>query len=271
MMIPASTSPGSRRTIPLVFCSLLLAMGALAEAPAVGEQPGALSPAGHAYPALGAGADRKVDVAWNRFYDHAGLGDILARLHQAFPGLTRLYSIGKSTEGRDLWCIEVTARGVGDPDRKPGMYVSGNIHGDEVQAGEMVAYTAWYLCHQYGRLDRVTTLLDNYVFYLVPTINPDGRDFWLATSTGAMSGRTGSTPIDNDRDGVADEDDCDDLDGDGTITMMRIKDPQGRYKKHPDYPAYLMVRAKPDEPGEYTLLGWEGIDNDGDGRVNEDG
>ncbi|MEN6425600.1 MAG: M14 family metallopeptidase [Phycisphaerales bacterium] len=271
MTIPASTSLGSRRTIPLVFCSLLLAMGALAEAPAVGEQPGALSPAGHAYPALGAGADRKVDVAWNRFYDHAGLGDILARLHQAFPGLTRLYSIGKSTEGRDLWCIEVTARGVGDPDRKPGMYVSGNIHGDEVQAGEMVAYTAWYLCHQYGRLDRVTTLLDNYVFYLVPTINPDGRDFWLATSTGAMSGRTGSTPIDNDRDGVADEDDCDDLDGDGTITMMRIKDPQGRYKKHPDYPAYLMVRAKPDEPGEYTLLGWEGLDNDGDGRVNEDG
>ena len=53
--------------------------------------------------------------------------------------------------------------------------------------------------------------------------------------------------------------------------MMRIKDPQGRQKRHPDYPEHLMIRAKPDEPGEYTLLGWEGIDNDGDGRVNEDG
>jgi hypothetical protein len=52
---------------------------------------------------------------------------------------------------------------------------------------------------------------------------------------------------------------------------MRIKDPHGRWKRHPDYPEYLMIRAKDDEPGEYTLLGWEGIDNDGDGRVNEDG
>jgi hypothetical protein len=212
-----------------------------------------------------------VEVAWNRFYDHAGLGSILARLHEAFPDLTELYSIGKSTEGRDLWCLEVTARRVGDPARKPGMYIDGNIHGNEVQAGEVVAYTAWYLCHQYGRLDRVTALLDNYVLYLMPMVNPDGRDRWLRDSNGAMSSRGGSAPVDNDRDGVADEDDCEDLNGDGCITQMRIKDLQGRWKRHPDYPEYLMVRAKPDEAGEYTLLGWEGIDNDGDGRVNEDG
>jgi hypothetical protein len=236
-----------------------------------GGQPKALDPADSALPALGAPQPRKVEVAWNRFYDHAGLGSILARLHEAFPDLTALYSIGESTEGRDLWCLEVTARRVGDPKRKPGMYIDGNIHGNEVQAGEVVAYTAWYLCHQYGRLDRVTSLLDNYVFYLMPMVNPDGRDRWLRDSNGTMSSRGGSAPTDNDRDGVADEDDCDDLNGDGVITQMRIKDPQGRWKRHPDYPEYLMIRAKPDEMGEYTLLGWEGIDNDGDGRVNEDG
>ena len=64
---------------------------------------------------------------------------------------TRLYSIGKSTQGRDIWCLKVTTRNVGDPDRKPGMYIDGNIHGNEIQASETVAYTAWYLCHQYGR------------------------------------------------------------------------------------------------------------------------
>lgn len=31
-----------------------------------------------------------------------------------------------------------------------------------------------------------------------------------------------------------------------------------------------MVRAEPDEMGGYDRLGWEGIDNDGDGRINED-
>lgn len=239
--------------------------------PAAGAQPKPLDPADCALAALGAPSQPKVDVAWNRFHDHAGLGAILARLHEAFPDLTALYSIGKSTEGRDLWCLEVTARRVGDPKRKPGMYIDGNIHGNEVQAGEVVAYTAWYVCHQYGRLDRVTALLDNYVLYLVPMVNPDGRDRWLHDGNGALSSRGGSTPVDNDRDGVADEDDYEDINGDGCITQMRLKDPQGRWKKHPDYPEYLMIRAKPDEPGEYTLLGWEGIDNDGDGRVNEDG
>jgi len=221
----------------------------------------------HSFPALGISAERKVRVEWNRFYDHDGLGAILARIHKAFPELTRLYSIGKSTEGRDLWCLEVTAHNVADPNRKSGMYIDGNIHGNEVQAGETIAYTAWYLCHQYGKLEKVTALLDDRVFYLLPSINPDGRDSWLHRGGFA---RSGLEPTDNDRDGLADEDDCEDLNADSFITMMRKKDPHGQYKLHPDYPEYLMVRTRPDEPGEYTLLGWEGIDNDGDGQINED-
>jgi hypothetical protein len=50
---------------------------------------------------------------------------------------------------------------------------------------------------------------------------------------------------------------------------MRKRDPFGRYKTHPEDPR-LMVRVKPGEKGEWTVLGDEGIDNDGDGRVNED-
>ncbi len=248
------------------FLTLTLAEAGLAQARI--RKPRAANPAKHSFPALGITAERKVRVEWNRFYDHAGLGAILARLHKAFPELTRLYSIGKSTQGRDIWCLEVTALNVGDPDRKPGMYIDGNIHGNEVQGGEVVVYTAWYLCHQYGRLEKITALLDNNVFYLIPMINPDGRDFWLHKSGFA---RSGMEPTDNDRDGLADEDGAEDLNGDGHITMMRKKDPHGRFKLHPDYPQYLMVRAKADELGEYSLIGWEGLDNDGDGRINEDG
>jgi hypothetical protein len=225
----------------------------------------------HVFPALGIVAERQVDVAWNRFYDHAGLSEILKKIHQAFPTLTRLYSVGQSVEGRELWCLEVTAKENGDAKRKPGMYIDGNIHGNEVQGGEVVAYTAWYLCHQYGQLEKVTDLLDHNVFYLIPTINPDGRDRWLTSSQTPHSSRTGVRPDDDDRDGREDEDDVDDLDGDGSITTMRIKDPNGRWKPHPKFPELLMVEVDADEQGEYTLLGSEGLDNDGDGRVNEDG
>lgn len=233
--------------------------------------PAGVEPARHSFPALGASAPRKVSVEWNRFYDHAGLAAILRQLHEAFPSLTRLYSIGQSWQGRDLWCLEVTAREQGDPARKPAMWIDGNIHGNEVQGGEAVAYTAWYLCHQYGRLEFVTDLLDHSVFYLVPTINPDGRDFWLHGPHNSSTSRSGHKPLDNDQDGVADEDDFDDLDGDGHIAQMRIRDPNGRWKAHPDFPENLVIPVRPDEKGDFTLLGLEGIDNDGDGRVNEDG
>jgi hypothetical protein len=76
-------------------------------------------------------------------------------------------------------------------------------------------------------------------------------------------------PVDDDRDGLIDEDYPDDLNGDGNISIMRKKDPFGTYRTDPEDPR-LMVRAKPGELGEWTLLGEEGIDNDGDGRINED-
>jgi hypothetical protein len=234
------------------------------------RKPKADDPAIHAFPALGSAPQRKVSVEWNRFYDTAGLGAILARLHAAFPNLTKLYSVGKSVEGRELWCLELTSEKGGNSERKPAMYIDGNIHGNEVQGGEAVAYTAWYLCHQYGRLEKVTELLDRCVFYLIPTINPDGRDRWFHRAQTASSSRSGASPVDSDRDGTADEDDVDDLDGDGSITTMRIKDPHGRWKAHPQFPEYLMVQAAADEMGEYSLLGLEGYDNDGDGQVNED-
>lgn len=234
----------------------------------VGEA--AEDPSAHAYPALGASIERKVRVEWNQFYDHAGLSNILARLRDAFPELTQLHSLGKSVEGRDLWCLEITSRKGGDAKRKPGMFAMGNIHGNEVQGGEALAYTAWYLCHQYGRLERVTDLLDHSVLYLLPTINPDGRDRWLRGPGNSGTHRSGVRPEDDDRDGLFDEDDVDDLDGDGSITQMRIKDPNGRWRAHPDYPELLMMPAPEGEKGEYTLLGSEGLDNDGDGLVNED-
>lgn len=220
---------------------------------------------------LGAPPEREVEVAWNRFYDHAGCTDILKRINRAHPELTRLYSIGRSHEGRDIWCLEVTNFKKGDPTAKAGMYIDGNIHGNEVQASEVVLYTAWYLTESYGKNGFVTGLLDDRVFYLIPSINPDGRDHWFHDANTPHSSRGGKKPVDNDRDGRLDEDGYDDLDGDGSITQMFLRDPNGRYRLHPEYPEYLMERVDEDERGEYTRLGWEGIDNDGDGEVNEDG
>jgi len=212
----------------------------------------------------------EVRLSFDHFYDHAELTQALRALATAYPKLATLQSIGKSYAGRDIWALCLNNPQTGPAERKPGYYVDGNIHGNEIQGAEVALYAAYYLLKNYGKTDFATRLLDERAFYIVPTMNPDSRDWYIHKASDPDSPRSGIVPYDDDRDGVADEDGPDDLDGDGSFTMMRKKDPHGMYKPHPDDPR-IMVRVKPGEKGEYILLGEEGIDNDGDGLINEDG
>ncbi len=220
--------------------------------------------------ATGSPTNPKVAVAWDRYYDHAAIGEIGRRLQAAHPNTCRLSSIGKSHEGRDLWMITVTDFTKGQADRKPAMYIDGNIHSNEIQGTEMALYSAWYLCERRGEVAWIDSLLTDRTLYIVPTINPDGRENYLKSANTASSPRTGLVPRDNDGDGRVDEDTYDDLDGDGNITQMRRRNPNGRFIESPEEPR-LLVPAPPGTRGQWELLGSEGIDNDGDGEVNEDG
>ena len=211
----------------------------------------------------------KVDLAFNRLYDYPELEDALKKLVAGHPDLLSLASLGKSVEGRDMWCLTINNPKTGKDRDKPAMYVEGNVHGNEVQAAEACLYTIWYLAENYGRVEKITKLLDERAFYVLPTVNPDGRAYWFSGPNTTNSSRSGKSPVDNDRDGLFDEDGYDDLNGDGQITEMRKKDPNGRFKVSPDDPR-ILVPVKPGEKGEYETLGLEGIDNDGDGQVNED-
>ena len=222
------------------------------------------------YKAAGSPVNPKLVISWNRYNDYAGIADILQKIVKAYPGLAKLESIGKSFEGRDLWCIAITDYSQGDAAKKPGMYIDGNIHSNEVQGSEFAMYTAWYLTENFNDNNFIKELLADKIFYIVPTINPDARDSFFKKPNNASSPRSGVIPIDNDMDGMVDEDGYDDLDGDGNIVQMRRKNSNGRYKVDPNNPN-RMIAVGPDETGDYEMLGLEGIDNDGDGVVNEDG
>ncbi|MDR9417994.1 M14 family metallopeptidase [Gracilimonas sp.] len=222
------------------------------------------------FPAAGSPANPEVHASWNKYYDYQGITELTAALAEAHPNLIKRESIGKSYEGRDIWLMTVTNFNEGNADRKPAMYIDGNIHSNEIQGTEVSLYTAWYLAEMYGDNDFITQLLDEKTFYIVPTINPDGRENFFKAPNTASSPRSGVKPIDNDLDGEVNEDGYDDLNGDGSITMMRRKNPRGQFVEHPEYPE-LMQRVGSDQFGEYELLGYEGLDNDGDGRINEDG
>ncbi|HAR36355.1 MAG TPA: peptidase M14 [Acidobacteria bacterium] len=212
----------------------------------------------------------EVKLSFDHFYDHSELTAALKALQQAYPDLMKLESIGKSYQGRDIWAVIINNPATGPADRKPGFYIDGNIHGNEIQGAEVALYTIYFLLKNSGKLEYVDRLLRDRAFYIVPTMNPDSRDYFLHLASDSNSPRSGLVPYDDDRDGLLDEDGPDDLDGDGSITYMRKRDPKGNYKTSPDNPL-VMVPCRPGEKGEFILLGSEGLDNDGDGLVNEDG
>ena len=222
------------------------------------------------FKAAGSPANPKVAVSWNRYNDHAGITEICKKIAAAHPDLAKLQSIGKSFKGRDIWCLTITDFKKGNADQKPGMYIDGNIHSNEVQGAEFSLYTAWYLTETFKDTRFIKELLADKVFYIVPTINPDGRDSYFHEPNTGSSPRSGVIPVDNDRDGLLDEDGYDDLDKDNEILLMRRKTATGRYRVDPTDPR-RMIQVGPDEKGDYELLGLEGKDDDGDGAINEDG
>lgn len=222
------------------------------------------------YQPVGAPADPKVSVRWNRYYDYAEVTHLLQTFAAEHKELARLRSLGKSHGGREIWLLTICNPKTGKDRSKPAFWIDGGIHGNEIQAVEVALYTAWYLLEMYGRSEFITQLVDERAFYMVPMLSPDARDAHMHGPASTHSPRSGIRPVDDDRDGLVNEDPTNDLDGDGHITQMRVRDSHGRYVPHPKYPN-VMVRAEPDEPGEYRLLGVEGSDLDGDGRVNEDG
>lgn len=91
----------------------------------------------------------------------------LIRLHNNYPSIITLNTIGESHDGREIVCIRL---GKG----KSGPVVLGGVHGRErVNPIVLVAIITRY-CEQY--YSRYISSLDDYCIYFIPVLNPDGYD-----------------------------------------------------------------------------------------------
>ena len=181
---------------------------------------GSAQEAADIFRAAGTPHNPRVPIAFNQYYTSDGLAALGQKIAEAHPDLVRRQSIGKSTQGRDIWLLAITDYSSGNPDRKPAFYVDGNIHSNEIQGAEICIYTAWYLTEGFRDITYVKNMLRDRIFYIVPTINPDARDEFFKGANTASSPRAGMIALDDDSDGQFDEDLYDDLDGDGSISQM---------------------------------------------------
>ncbi|MEA1876688.1 MAG: M14 family metallopeptidase [Bacteroidota bacterium] len=192
----------------------------------------------------------------------------LKNLVKSNPQIAKLESIGKTAGVRDIWLLTLGNTNGISLDERPGILLAGNAEADHIVGSALSLGIIERLINGYGNDESITKSLNDHVIYCLPRINPDGAELYFESVKKGL--KTNTTPYDGDNDGRIDEDGPDDLNGDGFITMMRVKDPAGEYCLDPNN-ENLLKKADPakGETGIYKVF-WEGLDNDGDGFINED-
>jgi murein tripeptide amidase MpaA len=203
------------------------------------------------------------EIRFDTYYPYAELTAILQNLALEYPHLLSLESIGKSYEGRDVYCMTVTNRATGSAEEKPALWCDGNIHATEVSASSACLHLIYTLVTRYETDTEIRRAVDTRTFYIVPRVNPDGAEQYFQTPPHYIRSSTRPYPFDEEPiDGLKRQD----LDGDGRTLTMRIPDHNGPWKIDPEHPR-LMVRRDPLESGgqyyrllpEGLLENWDGV------------
>ena len=203
------------------------------------------------------------------YHTYTALTNALKQLTGKNPRIAKLISIGQTLKGRDLWMLQISGVKGPSPEEKQALLICGNLEGDHVIGSEVALGIAEYLIEQYGKDEKVTGILDKRTFYIIPRLNPDGAEFFFDKTLTEHPGNL--KPRDEDYDWLVDEDGPEDLNGDGMITLMRVKDKGGDWFIDEKDPR-LMKKKEAGTPADSLYQVYcEGIDNDGDGLYNEDG
>jgi len=209
-------------------------------------------------------------MSWKRYYAYTEWTRIMQDLQTKYSHLADIQSIGKSRMGRDQYLLTITSKATGKAGTKPAMWVDGAIHGNEVNGITCSLYLAWYLLTRYDYDPSVHDLVDRTTFYILPGLNVDANDSYVRFPNTENNPREPYRPVDDDGDGLYDEDQSEDVDGDGDLSTMYIEDPAGDFKLSPDMRRFVRVDDPRERVKRFRRIGSEGFDNDGDGMINED-
>lgn len=106
------------------------------------------------------------------YYTQETMTSKLKQWEQAFPTKTRLFSLGKSVEGADIWCMELSKNPGSQIEFRPNVKYIANMHGDEVVGRELLMRFIEMVLTSSD--PSITELLENMNIFIVPTMNPDG-------------------------------------------------------------------------------------------------
>jgi hypothetical protein len=203
------------------------------------------------------------------YYDYKSLRKHLVSLAKQDPNLVRVDSIAQSIDKRKVWIAEVGKGAEDDRKIRPAILVVAGIEGNDLTGSSIAVSWLEQLTKQYRTDNKIAELLETTTIYIIPRLNPDAAEHFFIEPK--LETSANSKPVDDDHDGLVDEDAPEDLNEDGLITWMRVEDKEGDYILDPADKRLLMEADRlKGEVGAWRYLS-EGIDNDHDESWNEDG
>lgn len=192
------------------------------------------------------------------YRDPVAVNKTIGQMMQNSGGMLKVRTLATSPGGTEVLLMEISNS---KTSVNPAILVTGNMTGTTPVSTEAALSLA-------ERILKDPRLCENLTWFIIPMGNPDAFQRYFSKPLYMDPGN--STPFNDDTDDQTDEDGYNDLDGNGVITQMRVKAPDGIWIPLSSDPR-LMRRADPlkGEKGIYKLYS-EGIDDDGDGRYNED-
>ncbi len=178
------------------------------------------------------------------------------------PGVITSSNIANSPGERPLSLIRIGRKTKTNEPSWPSIFVAANLEGDRPLSTEGAIFLAEIILSDPANYDSLN-------WFILPLGNPDAAAKYFKSPQ--LEDSRNDFPTNDDRDDQTDEDGVNDLNGDGWITKMRVKQPDGEWIISDSDPR-IMKKADPKkgEQGVYKLYS-EGTDDDGDGLYNEDG
>jgi hypothetical protein len=110
---------------------------------------------------------------------------ILKDMAKKNPAIFKLFSIGQTVQGRELWVMKISDNVKRDEVEPEVKYIS-SMHGDEIVGRELMMILLAEIATKYGKDKNITNLVNNTEIFIMPSMNPDGS---LARRRANGSGR----------------------------------------------------------------------------------
>ncbi len=205
---------------------------------------------------------QNVSLKYDKYLSPKDLNTAIAGLNKKFSKRSQLISLSRTPGNNELKLLEIGPEAGSDKKTIPAVLVVANMEGTVPISSMGALYLADLLLNS-------EEVQDSLTWYILVCGNPDALDHYF-TKAYPVDPRN-AKPHNDDMDEEVDEDGYNDLDNNGIITQMRVKDPEGKWIPLEKDPRMLR-KADPvkGERGIYKLY-QEGLDDDGDGKYNEDG